>query len=325
MFGIKALLLQAYSFCQTFNTILMLKLHDGFIGERSIILPAMILKTCEEHPLLRRLHITDIGYYPHAMYHYRERANGVGQYILIYCQKGCGWFTVNGQHFDVRAGQWFVIPAGMPHAYASDNNNPWTIYWVHFTGEDAPAYGDGCLTPKEINACPSSRIADRNALFEELFKALSDSRSTESLLYASSLLHTYLASFRYLSAYRKCSLISDNAEGNDIVTMAVRYMHENLERSLTLADICHFTGYGQSQISLLFRNKTGQSPINYFNKLRMQQACKLLETTDMKINQICSKVGIDDCYYFSRLFTKTVGIPPKLYRQRSCPPNLRST
>ncbi|MDD6977115.1 MAG: AraC family transcriptional regulator, partial [Prevotellaceae bacterium] len=46
----------------------------------------------------------------------------------------------------------------------------------------------------------------------------------------------------------------------------------------------------------------------------IQLACKLLETTDLKINQICAKVGIDDSYYFSRLFTKTIGISPKKYR-----------
>lgn len=295
----------------------MLKLHDGFVGERSIVLPAMTIKTCETHPLLHRLYITDIGYYPHAMHHYRERPCGVGQYILIYCLKGCGWYAADGQRYDVRAGQWFVIPSGVPHAYASDNDDPWTIYWVHFTGDDASAYGDGCMTPTEIKAGPSSRIADRNALFEEMFAALGDSRSIESLLYASSLLHAYLASFRYLKAFRRCNPDQNNIDGNDIVGMAVRYMSENLERKLTLADICRFTGYGQSQVSLLFRNKTGQSPLNYFNKLKMQRACELLETTDMKINQICSKVGIDDCYYFSRLFTKTIGVAPRCYRQRN--------
>ena len=34
----------------------------------------------------------------------------------------------------------------------------------------------------------------------------------------------------------------------------------------------------------------------------------------MKINQICHKVGIEDCYYFSRLFSKTMGMSPKEFR-----------
>ena len=91
-------------------------------------------------------------------------------------------------------------------------------------------------------------------------------------------------------------------------------MNENIEKKLRLDDLCRFIGYSPSQLSLLFRNQTGHSPHNYFNILKIQLACKLLETTDLKINQICAKVGIDDSYYFSRLFTKTIGISPKKYR-----------
>lgn len=47
----------------------------------------------------------------------------------------------------------------------------------------------------------------------------------------------------------------------------------------------------------------------------MQQACLLLDTTDMKINQICYKIGIEDTYYFSRLFSKIMGMSPREYRK----------
>ncbi|MBV4004894.1 helix-turn-helix transcriptional regulator, partial [Bacteroides thetaiotaomicron] len=53
----------------------------------------------------------------------------------------------------------------------------------------------------------------------------------------------------------------------------------------------------------------------YFNLLKMQQACLLLDTTDMKINQICYKIGIEDTYYFSRLFSKIMGMSPREYRK----------
>ena len=46
-----------------------------------------------------------------------------------------------------------------------------------------------------------------------------------------------------------------------------------------------------------------------------KQACLLLDTTDMKINQICYKIGIEDTYYFSRLFSKIMGMSPREYRK----------
>ena len=64
---------------------------------------------------------------------------------------------------------------------------------------------------------------------------------------------------------------------------------------------------------------------NYFNRLKVNRACQLLETTDLKVNQICTMVGIDDSYHFSRVFTKIVGVSPKKYRQTIAEKNSDST
>lgn len=64
----------------------------------------------------------------------------------------------------------------------------------------------------------------------------------------------------------------------------------------------------------MFKQQTGHSPLGYFNLLKINLACRLLASTGMKVNQICHKVGIEDCYYFSRLFAKTMGMSPKQYR-----------
>lgn len=292
----------------------MLQIEDGFSGERSIVLPEIIRKMCEDDNFLKLLFITDIGYYPSVTYHYRERQNGAGQYILIYCVNGSGWYKVYDRRYDVKKNQWFIIPKGAPHVYASNNNDPWTIYWIHFTGDEAPVFGDNCYVPSDIYPGSTSRIKDRNDIFEEIFLTLSDNYSLDNLRYASALLNTYLASFRFLNHFRKYNPKQTRIDTTDVVSMAVRYMNECLESRLTLDELARYIGYSPSQFSLIFRNGTGHSPLNYFNILKVQRACQLLETTNLKINQICVKVGIDDCYYFSRLFTKIVGISPKKYR-----------
>jgi len=52
----------------------------------------------------------------------------------------------------------------------------------------------------------------------------------------------------------------------------------------------------------------------YFNQMKVEYACKMLRETDMKINQICYKIGIEDPFYFSRMFSKIVGMSPSEYR-----------
>lgn len=295
----------------------MLHIKDGFTGERSVVLPEMVRKTCEDDAYLSQLYVTDIGYYPHVRHHYRERPAGVMQYILIYCIKGSGWYSVGGQRYDVSDGQYFVLPPGIPHAYASNSDNPWTIYWIHFTGRQASVFASGMSTPQAVQSGGTSRIACRNDMFEELFKTLSDGYAVDNLRYASSLLYGFLASFRFMSRFSHSNVQRSEGDTDDIVSAAVRYMNENIERSLTVAEIAAFAGYSVSRFSAVFKGKTGHSVLGYFNMLKVQRGCQLLETTDMKINQICSKVGIDDSYYFSRLFRKCTGIPPKEYRLRA--------
>ena len=54
--------------------------------------------------------------------------------------------------------------------------------------------------------------------------------------------------------------------------------------------------------------------MSHFNHLKIDLAAQMLVETDMKINQISFKVGFEDAYYFSRLFTRLKGVSPKRWR-----------
>ena len=57
----------------------MLKIKDGFKGERSLIIPKMIIDYMEQDPYCQLLYLTDIGYYPKARHHFRERNEPIPQ------------------------------------------------------------------------------------------------------------------------------------------------------------------------------------------------------------------------------------------------------
>ena len=106
----------------------MPRIKDGFKGERAIVLPAFLIEELKQDPLGSELYITDIGYYPHAYFHYRKRdTEEVTEFILIYCMEGEGWFELDKHQYAVTANQFFILPEHQAHAYGSNEENPWTI------------------------------------------------------------------------------------------------------------------------------------------------------------------------------------------------------
>lgn len=164
----------------------MIKRKDGFNGERALVLPLSVVQEMEKDALSSVLHITDIGYYPKALHHFRERTEPISQFVFIYCIEGAGWFRTNEQEYAVKANQYFILPAGIPHAYGSDESNPWTIYWIHFKGKLASYFAGQANRPIDIKPSIQSRISNRNDLFEEIFHTLEMGYSHENLLYACS-------------------------------------------------------------------------------------------------------------------------------------------
>lgn len=292
----------------------MLKLKNGFSGETALVVPQIIVRMMEQQPLTSKLHITDIGFYPRALFHFRERTSPINQYVLIYCVDGAGWYSIGDTKYEVRRNQYFILPADRPHSYGADPSNPWTIYWIHFKGEHAGCYYNGSTHPVEISAGVSSRISNRIAIFEEIYNTLKNGYSAESINYVTSLFHYFLASLSYTDLYQGAA--GQEGESDNVIKASIHYMKENLGNPITLSDIADYAGYSRAHFSKMFKASTGHPPLAYVNLLKIQQACHMLDNTDMKINQISAKIGVYDINYFSRLFTRIMGIPPREYRKQ---------
>lgn len=293
----------------------MARIKSGFPGERSITLPQSVLIDFVQSELGSKLHITDIGFYPKARHHFRSRTtHEAAQYIFIYCVNGEGWIKIEDQTHLIKASQAIVIPQGKPHQYRSDTRNPWTIYWIHFNGTMASFFGIGMEKPIEITTNNESRINDRIELFEAIFSSLTLGFSKQNLEYSVTVLFHFLGTLKFLSAFR---ISNYKRQSNpDPMEAAIHYMKENLQKTLQVNELAHYTGLSTSHFSALFKQKTGFAPLSYFNMLRIQSACHQLDYSQLQIHQIAMMTGFNDPLYFSRLFTKIMGICPTAYRKR---------
>lgn len=290
----------------------MEKIAEGFKGEKAIITPYNIRNYQSSNSITKQLYITHIGYYPRAKYHFRERPEGCPENIMIYCEEGYGSITYNGEKYNLKANQAFIIPASAPHAYESNVHNPWSIYWFHFSGKNVSHFSSIIGKVISISESDKSRYKDRFELFEEMFRNLEMGYNPENLEYVSYCLMHFLASMKYINQFREIKKVKEE----DVIQKSIVFMKDHLEEKICLDDIASHAGFSSSRFGSLFLEKTSYSPMEYYNQLKVQRACSYLQFSDLKLKEIAFRLGYYDPFHFSKAFKQEMEITPKEYRKR---------
>jgi transcriptional regulator GlxA family with amidase domain len=100
------------------------------------------------------------------------------------------------------------------------------------------------------------------------------------------------------------------------INESIDYMMLHFDRPLKVKELAEITGCSLPNFFLIFKRKTGYSPINYLIRLRMRRACFFLETTNMNIKNIAYTLGYKCPLYFSRLFKLINKMSPLAYRAK---------
>ncbi|MBC2259743.1 helix-turn-helix transcriptional regulator [Listeria booriae] len=281
-----------------------MKKKDGFKDEKYIALPIKNEIDYTKHPLINGTYITELGLYPSAKYHYRERMEGIDENIFIYCMEGSGVIELlHNKIIQLNAGEIFCIPAKTPHRYYALSENPWSIIWIHFVSDMMDLFGDD-----KINISSPEKKHLLQTHFINLLQISEKEFNQHHFIVISKLLSLILA-----ETYLLEDKVSFDKQ-NQYLSKCIRYMNENINQELTLKQLAHHLKISQSYLSTIFKKYTQQSPIEFLIHLKIDQACKYMKMTDLKIYEIAKKVGYEDAYYFSRLFKKYTGHSPKVYR-----------
>ena len=99
-----------------------------------------------------------------------------------------------------------------------------------------------------------------------------------------------------------------------IILQAVDYISKNYAADIDLEMTADYVNKSKNYFSYLFKKEMGVSFVEYLNQVRIEEAKKLLETTDEKSYEISKRVGYSDNKYFSIVFKKYTGMSPAQYR-----------
>ena len=101
-----------------------------------------------------------------------------------------------------------------------------------------------------------------------------------------------------------------------LVEKAKEYINNNYtDYDLSVEKLCDYLHVSPTYFSTIFKRETEMNFVNYLTSVRLEEALKLLKTTDDKTYIIAGKVGYQEANYFSYVFKRKYGIAPSRYRR----------
>ncbi|GIX31028.1 MAG: MmsAB operon regulatory protein [Porticoccaceae bacterium] len=283
---------------------------DWPLDERSrrVVSPVVIRRRLARHPLARDCFPLACGYYERAYGHRMSRSRHDDN-LLIYCFAGRGLLEAEGRQLPVGPGDLVVLPPGVGHCYRAAAEDPWSIYWCHFSGERARDYLALIAPPDRASVVPIGLDPTLRSQFQALLEASCQGFDLLGMLHAANMLKPLLTglavSLERARSHRR----------RDFDLRAVQaFMLQNLDKRLDLETLARQAGLSRYHFARRYREAAGQPPIRHLIRMRMEYARYLLETSDSTLAEVAAKVGLDDPLYFSRQFKQVFGVSPAGYR-----------
>ena len=145
---------------------------------------------------------------------------------------------------------------------------------------------------------------------EELYELNSSALAT-SLLYA-------LCSANKTES--SSSVSKRTAKRNAVMALLVEKIESEYTHKITLRDLSEIAQINEKYLCRFFKEFTGQTPIDYINRLRIDRACYEMSVNKLNVTEAVYECGFNEISYFLKIFKKYKGITPGEYRKRYCEP-----
>jgi AraC-like DNA-binding protein len=254
---------------------------------------------------------------------------------IYYITAGFGRIVHHDRNIDLTPGNLYLIPCFTTVNMYCDKS--FTHYYVHFTSRTGTGLDilsildfqfqaslkasgiDKSLFDRLIELNPNRPLIEYDAkksIYNEVLAraySLDAQKSPANLIQTNALLRLLLAAF---FAGHDQTQTESTLTGITRFQSSIEYIQENIESPIELAHLARIEHLNTNYYCSQFRKLMGISPMQYVNKRRIEEAQRLLLSTNDILFDISQKIGFKDEYYFSRIFKKTVGISPANYRKQ---------
>ena len=251
---------------------------------------------------------------------------------IVYFLKGRGTHIINNKKYPIKSGDIFLINPFTTHSYETkqENDAPVEVYNIIFYADFLSSsiiperFIDDMHkklfdTPYKLDSSRTKYIkveGDIKHTFLSLFQMIEDEYYTQNSGYLICLknLLTLLITKIYRLSTTSSSTSVISAKNKQLINEAVEYLREHATENIQLNDIAKKYYFSVSYFNRLLKKHLGVTLNQFLQRERMTMAAKLLQETDLSIEEICEKVGYSDIKFFYSLFSKNLGISPAKYR-----------
>ena len=229
---------------------------------------------------------------------------------IFFMAEGRGYTTVNGNRYDLKAGQMILYAANSVHGEGSGG-----IAEVISFETECPLPQQYC---DRVITLTGEQVIRFRAIIQQALPLLEHRVGVKGMVlkkhidpYAVQRLKNELELF-LLDFMRP-------AERYEVEKMnaVTDYMMRNIHKTLTVCEICQELGLSASTLKRLVQRTCGQSLLAYFTDLKIAQAEWLILHSSMNMTQIAEQLGFSSVHYFSRVFKQKIGETPTEFKKTS--------
>lgn len=222
--------------------------------------------------------------------------------------KGKGVYVCTNKKIACKKGDVIVSSPNIPVQFIPDPKDPWTYFWILFSGKDAKNLIN--QTGFSIEK-PVYSLKDFNPYKEIINKTVNP---TNDFSLKTRTLGSILEIFSLLAEER--SLVDSSKsinELNQIFLDAISIIEKNYaNQSFRIKKICHELSISHSSLCKIFKKFANRTMNNYLVDFRLREARVLLDNGE-RVNVVAYAVGYNDHSHFSREFKQHFGLSPKEY------------
>ena len=251
--------------------------------------------------------------------------------MLLWCKSGYGSVKVNGTTHTFAPDDLLFLPWEHAIAYEADNSQPFLVAGIHIVPDYAPGTAFALSVPHSAHDrlanCPWRKDCELPGLAGIVKGSLLAhgplAHLAEYIVESYCAGHTEEWRLRLMARLLLAELCAAPARGPHLLASPahlqalLRYIGANLRKKLTLPELARHSGYSAATLARLFRKHVKMTPVQWIIHSRMEQAARLLATTPLSVEAVGREVGIEDPYYFSKLFKKAKGLTATAYRRKA--------